>query len=180
MEREEREELRLQLTALADGDRDAFHPVFVRLWPLLRGFIARHLPPGDAEDAAQQALLSVFSRASEYDSTRDALPWILGIAIYEIRTARRKRARRHEHGPGDDELESRASPGRSPEELVMALDLETALESALEALSPRDAKTLRSYARSEKPDIPGATFRKRVQRALARLRTVWRERHGAD
>ena len=49
MERSERDTLQRDLVALADGDREAFHPVFVRLWPLLRGFAARalderHLP----------------------------------------------------------------------------------------------------------------------------------------
>jgi len=68
------------MTALAAGDRHAFHPVFVSLWPLLKSFTSRHLPAADAEDAAQQALLNVLSRATEYEPERDALPWVLGIA----------------------------------------------------------------------------------------------------
>lgn len=173
MEREEQEELRLQLTALRDGNRDAFHPVFVRLWPLLSGFTARHLPAEDSEDAAQQALLNVFSRATEYDPARAALPWVLGIASYEIKTARKKRQRRREQDPGPEIFESRPAAGPSPEELLLERDLELALESALGALRPQDADTLRSYARSELPEIAAATFRKRVQRALVRLRSAW-------
>ncbi|HEY6321131.1 MAG TPA: sigma-70 family RNA polymerase sigma factor, partial [Thermoanaerobaculia bacterium] len=65
MERVARAALQRQLERLADGDRDAFHPLFVRLWPLLRGFAARCLPREDVEDAAQEALLRVFARATE-------------------------------------------------------------------------------------------------------------------
>jgi len=100
VERAERAALQRQLERLADGDRDAFHPVFVRLWPLLRGFAGRCLPPPEAEDAAQEALLRVFARAAEFDRERDALSWVLGIAAYEIRSARQRTRRRREQ-PGD-------------------------------------------------------------------------------
>ena len=175
MERVEQEALQRDLAQLADGDRDAFHPVFVRLWPLLRGFAARCLPAGEAEDAAQEALLRVFARAAEFDRRRDALSWVLGIAAYEIRSARRRRLRRREH-PSEG-FAARADPGRSPEANAVASDLERALAAALATLSPGDAETLLAYARGERPDLPAATFRKRVERALARLRGAWRLTH---
>jgi RNA polymerase sigma factor (sigma-70 family) len=168
------------MTALAAGDRQAFHPVFVSVWPLLRAFTSRHLPSADAEDAAQQALLNVFRRAAEYDAERDALPWILGIAAFEIRTARRKSQRRREEPPAEDGLATRRAPGPSPEDAALARDLDEALEGALLELSVRDRETLLSFARGDRPDVAGATFRKRVERALARLRTAWRLKHGAD
>lgn len=166
------------MTALAAGDRHAFHPVFVSLWPLLQRFTSRHLPPGDAEDAAQQALLNVFSRASEYDPRRDALPWALGIASYEIRTARKRRQRRRETPEASVGSEARAAPGPSPEDALLSRDLDAALETALGDLSERDREMLIFYARGERPDVAAATFRKRVERALGRLRAVWQERHG--
>ena len=175
MERVEREALQRQLAQLADGDRDAFHPVFVRLWPLLRGFAARCLPREDAEDAAQEALLRIFARVAELDRQRDALPWVLGIAAYEIRTSRKRRQRRREHPASA--LAGRPDPARSPEEAAMANDLARALDAALAALAPGDAETLLAYARGERPDLPGPTFRKRVERALARLRAAWRLNH---
>lgn len=61
----------------------------------------------------------------------------------------------------------------------MARDLSEALERALTAMSPSDAATLFAYARGERPDLPGATFRKRVERALERLKARWRTDHGA-
>lgn len=175
MEGVEREALQRQLERLADGDRDAFQPVFVRLWPLLRGFAARCLPWEEVEDAAQEALLRVFARAGEFDRDRDALSWVLGIAAYEIRTARQRRRRRREHPA--DALAGRPDPGRSPEAIALAGDLDRALGAALAALRPSDAETLLDYARGERPDLPGPTFRKRVERALSRLRGVWRLHH---
>lgn len=178
MERVEREALQRHLERLADGDRDAFHPVFVRLWPLLSGFAARCLPRQEAEDAAQEALLRVFARAAEFDRRRDALSWTLGIAAYEIRSARqRRRRRREEPAAALDAIAAIADypdAGRSPEDAAVAGDLERALAAALATLRPSDAETLLAYARGERPDLPGPTFRKRVERALARLRGAWR------
>ncbi len=176
MDRDEREDLRRHLVALADGDREAFHPVFVRLWPLLRSFVGRHLPPQDAEDAAQQALVNLFSRASEFERERDAVSWALGIAAYEIRTLRRKRQRRREE-VDEDGIEARPDGAPTPEEAVLAGELAAVLEGTLSALRPGDAATLVAFAHGERPDVAPATFRKRVERALARLRAVWREKH---
>jgi RNA polymerase sigma factor (sigma-70 family) len=180
VERFRREELRRHMTGLAAGDRHAFHPVFVSLWPLLKAFTSRHLPSADAEDAAQQALLNVFRRAAEYDPERDALPWVLGVAAYEIRTARRRRQRRKEEPPATEEALAPAAPGSSPEDLALARDRDQALEGALRELSERDRETLLMFAHGDRPEVAAATFRKRVERALARLRAVWRLRHGSE
>lgn len=163
---------------LADGDRTAFHPVFVALLPLLRRFAARGLSPADAEDAAQEALLKVFRRATEFDRRRDALSWILGIAAYEIKTVRRRRERRREADAPID-LASRPAPAATPEEQAITADLDAAIEAAIATLSPLDASTLRAFAFDERPaGLPPATFRKRLERAIARLRARWKEDHG--
>src|SRR5688500_12418600 len=104
------------MARLADGDREAFHPVFVALLPLLRGFAARGLPHPEAEDTAQEALVKIYSRAHEFDATRDALSWALGVAAYEIKTARRRRERRRESDGASETLAQREDPARSPEE----------------------------------------------------------------
>jgi len=173
----QRAALQRDLTALARGDRSAFDPVFRRLWPLARGLAARCLPAVEAEDAAQEALLRIFARASEFDTRRDALAWALGIVAWQVRTHRTRSRRRREEA-----LETTPEPPgheRSPEDAAVAKDLEATLDRALRELSPADAATLIAYARSERPDIPGATFRKRVERALDRLRSLWRIRHGS-
>jgi RNA polymerase sigma factor (sigma-70 family) len=168
--------LQEELTALSRGDRSAFDPLFRCLWPLLRGFARRLLPDSEADDAAQEALVRIFRRASEFDPGRDALSWTLGIAAWQVRTHRTK-ARRRREAPVE-EAADRADTEPSPEESAEASQLSAALDRALAALGPGDAATLLAYARGERPDLPGPTFRKRVERALARLRTQWRIRHG--
>lgn len=168
-----REELQRDLTELADGDRSAFRPVFVRLWPVVRDFARRQLPPEDAEDAAQRALLRVFERANEFDPSRDALAWVLGVTAWEIRSVRRWRYRRRETGEPSVE---RAVLGATPEDLMMGTEIEAAVREVLGDLSPADADVLRAFAEERRPE--GAAFRKRLQRARARLREAWRQRHG--
>jgi len=169
-----RSALQEELTALARGEREAFDPLFRRLWPLLRGFARRFLQAEEADDTAQEALLRIFRRASEFDPARDALAWTLGIAAWQVRTHRTKAHRRREEGAETLEREDSAP---SPEEQAAAGELAAALERALAELPPDDAATLLAYARGERPDLPWATFRKRVERALGRLRARWRIRH---
>lgn len=163
------------MARLADGDRTAFDPVYEAVWPLFRGLAARMLDdPADADDAAQQALINVFSRASEFDSGRDALPWLLGIAAWECRTVRNKRARRRE-GP----LDGIAPTVAATEAALVERDLLKALDALVLTLRPDDVATLRvALGRAERPDLPPATWRKRLERSLARLREQWRDRHG--
>jgi RNA polymerase sigma-70 factor (ECF subfamily) len=173
----ERAALQQDLTALARGERVAFEPVFRRLWPLVRGFAARCLPAQEAEDAAQEALLRIFSRASEFDARRDALSWALGIAAWQVRTHLTRARRRREETLSAAPDPADTTP--SPEAAAVARSLEAALARALGDLPRSDAATLLAYARGERPDLPGATFRKRVERAVARLRARWRINHGS-
>ena len=147
------------------------------MWPLVRGLAARYLPAAEAEDVAQEALLRVFARASEFDVERDALTWILSIGAWQVRT-HRTRARRRREGPLEVGWEP-ADAQATPEASAVARDLEAALDRAMGELAPSDAETLSAYARGERPDLPGPTFRKRVERALARLRARWRTNHGS-
>ena len=145
---------------------------------MVRAFVGRHLPAANADDVAQEALLKVFSRVGQFDASRDALAWVLGIALWEVRTARTKERRRRE-GPLDPgSLEARPDARPSPEDLVITRDLEQALGCALGALSSRDAEALACFARGERAAVPAATFRKRVERGLVRLRRIWRGAHG--
>jgi RNA polymerase sigma-70 factor (ECF subfamily) len=164
-----------ELTALGRGERAAFDPLFRRLWPLLRGFARRFLSAEEADDVAQEALVRIFRRASEFDPGRDALAWVLGVAAWQVRTHRTKARRRREEPA--DAMPERQTAAPSPEDEAAAAELSAALERALAELSPEDAATLLAYARGERPDLPGATFRKRVERALGRLRARWRIRH---
>ena len=161
---------------LADGDRTAVGPAFALLWPQLRSFAVR-LAGDDGEDAAQAAILKVFSRASNYDRERDALTWALGIAAWECRTLRKRRERRREEFALAPAALADASTS-SPEAATVERDLREAAEAVLGTLRPIDIETIAAAASGRREQ--GATFRKRLERALARFRLAWRARHGNE
>lgn len=165
------------LVALADGDRDAFDTVWEQAAPRVRSLVQRLIrDPAEADDVAQIALCKVFERASEYDPDRPALPWILGIATWEARTSGRRQQRSRELLV--DTLPTSAAHARTPEGSLIDADLEAALTEALGTLRPVDREAIEVVLqRRARPDLPSATFRKRVQRAIGRLRIAWGEHH---
>ncbi len=167
-------ELDLLLYRLADGDRSAFTPAFRLLWPKLRTLCQGMLKnEADAADAAQQALEKVLTRASEYDRSRPALPWALGIAAWECRTLLRKRSRRRELP------EDAAVPATTEtEEELARRELMRAAVSALGELSADDREALVATYWEEAASVSGATLRKRRERALGRLREAFRRLYG--
>jgi RNA polymerase sigma-70 factor, ECF subfamily len=179
------------MAAAADGDRTAIAPLFQALWPIVVGYATRLV--GDralAEDCAQDALVQLFGQIERYDPARDALTWVLTLATWQCRTVRRRRARRgesrdpaHAMSPAADR-EARDATDQIVDgaSLVEQRDLARAALAALDALGPRDIETI-TLALADGDDdaraaIAPATFRKRLERALARLRTSWRSRHG--
>jgi RNA polymerase sigma-70 factor (ECF subfamily) len=177
VERQQRIELQRSLTRLADGDRAAFRPVFDLAWPKAREIAFRFMrQDADADDAAQGALMKLFQRASEFDPDRDALAWIIGIVTYECLTIRRRRMRRKE--TSGDALIAVADDKQEPEARAISAELEEVAVAMLGHLRPEDRQTLRIAIFGEGERVaPPATFRKRVERALGRLRAAWRD-HG--
>lgn len=166
---------------LADGDRAAFTPMYELLWPFVHRFAARALPSTpEAEDAAQVALMKVFSNAASFDPDRDVVAWVLGITAYECKTLRKKQQRRRE--TSDHNGDERVALGRDadPEAAAIARDLELAALEVLESLSSADIETLRAVIEDRRPEIAAPTFRKRVSRAIERLRALWSTRHDLD
>jgi RNA polymerase sigma-70 factor (ECF subfamily) len=173
-------ELQRCLGRLADGDRAAFRPVFDLAWPEVQKVAARMMrAAADVDDAAQSALCKLFERASEFDPARDALAWIVGIASYECLTLRKKAARRREHAGGDEALAAIADGARDPEAHAIAAELEAVALGVLGSLEPTDREALGAaiFGDAVERTLTPATFRKRVERALVRLRAAWRD-HG--
>jgi RNA polymerase sigma-70 factor, ECF subfamily len=171
---------------LGAGDRAELRPLFEALWPLLRRFTGRMLrADADAEDAAQEAVVKLFRRAAEFDPEADAVAWALGIAAYECLTSRRRVQRRGEApGAAADlaHIGDRADGAPSPEQILIDRDLEAAAAEILTVLRPEDREVIRSSlatARGERPPL-AAAVRKRLSRALGKLREAWRARHGTD
>lgn len=147
--------------------------MFAHLWPLIRSLAARYLPAIDVDDAAQGALLKLFERASEFDPSRDAVAWAVGLAMWEIRTVRRRSWRRRDTAEVDDA--DLPLGGASPEERAIAAGLAAAVQQTLATLRPDDREALLRFARDERST--GAGFRKRLQRARERMRAAWRMRY---
>lgn len=173
------EELDRAFARVADGDREAFGPVFEALYPRVRAAALRITGnPSDAEDAAQSAMMKLFESSHRYEPGRSVIGWALALTLWEARTvatSNRRRSQRTDdgvelvrlpdgHSPADDELANRE-----------LLDL---LQSAIADLNPMQrsvvADTLRGF-------VPGdataaATLRKQRQRAVEQLRGWFRTR----
>lgn len=162
--------LSLALARLARGDRSAQRAVFDEVWPLLRGFCRRMVrDAADAEDAAQRAVIRLFDQASGYDVERDGLAWALEIALWECRTLLKARSRSR-----TQEL-SRAAydvvdAAPSAEAQLERREIEAALAEVLGEVSSVERQALLD-------GLTGATWRKRRQRALSRLKLLWSSQH---
>lgn len=164
------------MVRLSDGDRTAFDVLLDELWPVILSFAQRALGHGaDAEDVAQEVFYKLCARIADFDRERDGLSWAFGIASYETMTHRRRLQRRRE--VFDDGSVSVALDGAaSQEEQLLAQEVSLAFEQALGSLTDEDRVSL---GLDDAPtDTTGATRRKRKQRALDRLRGVWRKIYG--
>ncbi len=174
----DRERLRDLLVAAADGDRSALDPLFATLLPATREYCQRVFK-GDslAEDAAQETMVALFRRMSEFDASRDPLAWVLGIATWQCRTLARRRWRRSE-AP----IDASPVPISDGVEAMVLRDLVAAALASVATLSSTDIDTITASILSEQEHsgTSGATFRKRLERARQRLRLAWRSRHGTS
>jgi RNA polymerase sigma-70 factor (ECF subfamily) len=165
------------MVRLADGDRSAMNVLVTELWPVILLFAQRGLRhEQDAEDVAQEVFLRICARISDFDRQRDGLSWAFGIASYEIMTVRKRRKRRRELS-GTGELAARADGSASQEEAAIQHEVTAAIALAVGELSAEDRASL-GFEVAALPDAKAATFRKRRQRALDRLRTIWRRLYG--
>lgn len=179
MDASSRAALSVALARLAGGDRSAQREVFDAAWPVLRSFCRRYLGDApEAEDAAQKALIRLFEQAPHYDVERDALAWALELAMWECRTARRRRGRERAVVLSSEAL-AVADATESPFAAAERRDTEAALAAALSSLPEKDREVLADGMSAEAAGVQPATWRKRRERALSRLKLLWSARHDA-
>ncbi len=162
---------------VAIGDRIAFARLFEDLWPIVRRFCAKMMKADvDADDAAQEAMMKIFSRATQYDPTRPVLPWVLTISAWECRTLMQKRRRRNE-APSEHSPEP---SGNVTANEIAQRELSAAIEAALSHLSVADRAAMLTafWQIDDNAGLTTAAERKRRQRALERLRVIWRNLYG--
>ncbi|HEX4608144.1 MAG TPA: sigma-70 family RNA polymerase sigma factor [Urbifossiella sp.] len=155
---------------LGDRDEPAFVEVVRRHGPLVWGACRRALPdPADAEDAFQATFLVLIQRARRLTTAPTVGPWLLRVAIWTARNARRKNARRLARFADLPDAVPDPRPAPAP-----AFDLDAALLGLpgrcrtavllchLEGLTHREA--------AERLGCPEGTVSSLVSRGLARLR----------
>ena len=160
------------MARLSAGDRTAFEPLFLELHPRALRLARARLGDEVGVDVAQNALLRVFSRASEFDAGRPVLPWFYAIVANEIRTVSRRNQTLARRQAPEEALEHVAA-GDDPESRTLERELRVALVQAIDALDEPSANALRvMLGEAPRPDVAATTFRKRVSRAVARLRAA--------
>jgi RNA polymerase sigma-70 factor (ECF subfamily) len=161
---------------LADGDRSAMSALVTHLWPVLLSFAERGLHDTQAaEDVAQEVLFRISSRIAELDRNRDAASWAFGIAGFEVLTQRKRRQRRREDYGRAEQPDVAGGP--STEDAAIEAEIRLVLTEALGQLSEEDLEQLDlEGARRQGAATPA--MRKRRQRALERLKMIWRSIYG--
>lgn len=165
-------ELDGRMARLSAGDRAEFAPVYRELLPRARRLARRMVADDVADDVAQQALLAVFERAAEFTPGRPCLPWFYAIVANQLRTFTRRDQRAVRRAASVERAALLASDD-DPEALLGERELRRALAVALESLDEVSAQAIAAMLGDvDVPNVPAATFRKRLSRAYARLRAI--------
>jgi len=171
------EERELVLRA-QDGDVAAFERLVAGYQQL--AFRTAYVVAGnaaDAEDAAQEGFVKAYGALGRFDTERPLRPWLLRIVANEARNRRRSAGRRaHLATRAAHEPLSEPEPGA--ESIVLAVERDTALHSALAALREADRQVifLRYFLDLSEAETATAlgcrkgTVKSRLSRGLERLR----------
>jgi RNA polymerase sigma-70 factor (ECF subfamily) len=169
----------LLLTAVADGDRDAFSQLYDRMQPRVLGLSMRILRDiSHAEEVSQEVFLEVWQLAGAFDSGKgSAIGWILRKAhsrsIDRVRSSQTRRARDLRIGvrdllePSQDILETVALKINS-EKVERALGTLPAVQREAVSLAH-----LGGYSHSEVSQmlqVPIGTVKTRIRAGIDRLR----------
>lgn len=162
------------MAAFVAGNDAAFDELVLRYRRRVFGICLRYFrDAGDAEDAAQDAFISLYRRASTYSGTAAFSTWMYRVATNACNDVARKRARRPVAG-GDVE---RLSETASTDDLLANRELGVELESALATLSPEyrevivlhDVVGLPYEEIAARTTLPVGTVKSRIHRGHARL-----------
>jgi RNA polymerase sigma-70 factor (ECF subfamily) len=163
------DEARLIAAARA-GDGGAFAELVARHQQALRGFLRRYVGHwGDADDLAQEAFVTAWSRLDRFEGRSSFRTWVCGIAYRIARDA--KRAHSRTQARDADWLEVQSEDSQAPLEDRMAL------ADAMAAL-PQDQRAAvalclgEGFSHGEAADIlrmPLGTVKSHVTRGRERL-----------
>lgn len=161
-------------------DRVAFARLYRYFAPRLVSFLERSgLNGAEAEEVSQEALATLWRRASSYDPRQGAVStWVFTIA----RNLRIDRARRAARATAGVEAIGQETPELEPsaEDTQLAAERDEKVRRAMATLSPEQATVLRLSFFSEKPHaeiarelcIPLGTVKSRTRLAMAKIRAI--------
>jgi RNA polymerase sigma-70 factor (ECF subfamily) len=109
------------MAAAQDGDRPAYDALLREVLPLLRAICrARLRNPSDAEDAVQDALLTLHRVRATCDPSRPFRPWLAAIAERRALDRERSHGKRLARETGLKDAASVATPARQNAEANVA------------------------------------------------------------
>jgi RNA polymerase sigma factor (sigma-70 family) len=161
-------------------DRAAFQMLFNYFAPRIKGYMLRlGATDGMAEDLAQEAMLTIWRKASLFDPEKaSAATWIFTIAR-NLRIDAVRRERRPDFFANDPSL----VPGEDTpaDRDIMRKDDDLRLCEALSQLPPEQVRIVRLSFFADKTHsaiaselgLPLGTVKSRLRLAMARLRAAW-------
>jgi RNA polymerase sigma-70 factor, ECF subfamily len=160
------------------GDRSAFEFVYQQTSAKLFGICLRIFPNRtDAEEALQDAYLTIWNKASSFESGRASpISWL--ATLTRNRAIDRLRASGKAHYVPIEEASEIVDPVPLADSQMLTRGADAALYGCIEALDPRDAGFIRAayvggatYAYlAETEALPLGTVKSRIRRALIKLR----------
>lgn len=173
----------LILRIARERSRDSFAELFARFAPKLKSYLIKlGCRPEQAEELAQESLLTVWRKADYFDPARaGASTWIFTIAR-NLRIDAIRRERRPDDWLDDPALQPVAP---CPADAVMAAgERDAQLREALATLPAEQAEVVRLSFFSDKPHseislelgVPLGTVKSRLRLAMNRLRAALDDR----
>jgi RNA polymerase sigma-70 factor, ECF subfamily len=166
------------LVRTGQGDRSAFETLYRATSAKLFGVCLRIFPDrNEAEEALQDAYLTIWNRAASFQSGRASpISWL--VAVTRNRAIDRLRASGKAKFVAVDEANEVADPAPRADAQLFTASEDQALHGCIEGLDGRDAHFIRSaflggatYAQlADAEGAPLATVKSRIRRALIRLR----------
>jgi RNA polymerase sigma-70 factor (ECF subfamily) len=162
----------------AHGDRAAFASLFDHFAPRVKSYMLRlGAEPRQAEELAQETLLTVWRKAAAFDRAKAApSTWIFTIA----RNLRIDAARRARHAEPLEDPSDAPDAEPAPDAVLAAAQSEGLIRNALGKLPPEQAEVVRLSFFSDKPhseiaeqlNLPLGTVKSRLRLAMGRLRDL--------